>query len=54
MTKLEYLNQLIEFSKEILTKKEKSPMLCNHANECPNVCPCKNDCYCKSNSCRKE
>lgn len=29
-----------------------SVFLCNHANECPNICPCEPDCYCKSNTCR--
>ena len=29
-----------------------SPFLCEHANECPVVCPCATGCYCKSNTCR--
>jgi dCMP deaminase len=28
-----------------------SPQFCDHANECPNICPCADDCYCKSNTC---
>lgn len=27
------------------------PILCEHANECPNVCPCPPDCYCKFHTC---
>lgn len=30
----------------------RSPVLCNHANECPRVCPCDADCYCKQTMCR--
>jgi len=30
----------------------KSPILCEHANEVPNVCRCPGGCYCKSNTCR--
>lgn len=26
----------------------KSPILCNHANEVPAVCPCLTDCWCKN------
>lgn len=26
-------------------------MLCEHANECPMVCPCDDECYCKSHTC---
>jgi len=27
---------------------EKIPaMYCEHANECPNICPCPDNCYCK-------
>jgi len=29
-----------------------SAMYCEHANECPVVCPCGSDCYCKAHSCR--
>lgn len=25
----------------------RSAMMCNHANECPAVCPCDADCYCR-------
>lgn len=34
-------------------KRERSPVFCNHANECPLICPCDKDCYCKSHTCRK-
>lgn len=26
-------------------------MFCDHANECPNVCPCVDNCYCKGRTC---
>lgn len=26
--------------------------LCEHANECPSVCPCPPDCYCKTHTCK--
>ncbi len=29
-----------------------SAILCEHANECPSLCPCKPGCYCKTHSCR--
>lgn len=29
-----------------------SPIYCEHANECPYVCPCPEKCYCKFNSCK--
>ena len=25
--------------------------LCEHANECPHICPCRPDCYCKTRTC---
>jgi len=28
-----------------------SPLFCEHANECPNICPCPPRCYCKAYSC---
>lgn len=31
---------------------EKSPIYCEHANECPQTCPCPPDCYCKDHSCK--
>lgn len=31
----------------------KSAILCEHANEMPNVCPCDADCYCKAHSCKE-
>ena len=27
------------------------PLLCEHANECPNVCPCEAGCYCRTRTC---
>lgn len=29
-----------------------SAMLCEHANEVPQICPCRFLCYCKSHTCR--
>lgn len=29
----------------------KSAVFCEHANECPAVCPCLPDCYCKEHTC---
>lgn len=29
-----------------------SPILCEHANECPSVCPCEPPCYCHGNACK--
>ena len=29
-----------------------SPLLCEHANESPRVCPCPEGCYCKSRTCK--
>lgn len=31
---------------------EGSPVLCEHANECPATCPCGPECYCKSHTCK--
>jgi hypothetical protein len=30
----------------------KNPLMCNHANECPQTCPCGPDCYCRDHTCR--
>lgn len=32
--------------------KEASAIFCEHANECPQVCPCTSDCYCRSHTCK--
>jgi hypothetical protein len=33
-------------------RAEKSPIFCEHANECPAQCPCGSDCYCKEHTCK--
>lgn len=34
--------------------KKTSAVYCEHANECPAVCPCPDDCYCKDHTCKIE
>lgn len=29
-----------------------SALFCEHANECPHICPCRSNCYCKQHTCR--
>lgn len=31
-----------------------SPIFCNHANECPAVCPCDKECYCWYHTCKSK
>jgi hypothetical protein len=33
---------------------EGSPVLCEHANECPQTCPCEPGCYCKTHTCKPQ
>ncbi len=35
-----------------MPKSKPSPLTCEHANECPAVCPCPPGCYCKKNTCK--
>ena len=38
-----------------LPPEQLSPLLCDHANENPQICPCIfQNCYCKSNTCRQK
>lgn len=34
-------------------RHRRTAMFCEHANECPAVCPCGDDCYCKSHTCKE-
>ena len=34
--------------------KNKSSILCEHANEVPTICKCKSNCYCKSHTCKAD
>lgn len=42
----------LELSHGTAPKDTRSPVFCEHANECPNICPCDKSCYCKGNTCK--
>lgn len=37
---------------EIPTRSEPKPWGCEHANECPQMCPCPPGCYCSTRTCK--
>jgi len=37
----------------VLPPPPSSPMFCEHANECPHICPCQPDCYCRRHTCAR-